>query len=145
MIKKLLHGVFGSRHSRELRRIQPILAEIRTHGERLKDVSEDEIKAQTAKFRGIIRERTSELEARIAQLKETKHAATDAKERERIDTELTGLDGQGGLEADLRNAIAAALDEILPEAFATVREAARRLVGTNVDVTNHELKWDMVH
>ena len=37
------------------------------------------------------------------------------------------------------------LDEILPEAFATVREAARRLVGTTVIVTGRELTWDMVH
>ena len=37
------------------------------------------------------------------------------------------------------------LDEILPEAFATVREGARRLVGTKVMVTGHEMPWDMVH
>ena len=36
------------------------------------------------------------------------------------------------------------LDELLPEAFATVREACRRLVGTTVKVTGHELAWDMV-
>ena len=36
------------------------------------------------------------------------------------------------------------LDELLPEAFATVREACRRLLGTKVVVTSHELTWDMV-
>jgi preprotein translocase subunit SecA len=40
--------------------------------------------------------------------------------------------------------IAETLDEILPEAFATVREAARRLIGTNVRVTNHDLEWNMI-
>jgi preprotein translocase subunit SecA len=40
--------------------------------------------------------------------------------------------------------MAGALDELLPEAFATVREAARRLVNTKVMVTSHELVWDMV-
>ena len=34
---------------------------------------------------------------------------------------------------------------MLPEAFATVREAARRLVGTTVAVTGQELPWEMVH
>src|SRR5689334_10708605 len=38
-----------------------------------------------------------------------------------------------------------ALDEILPEAFATVKSAARRLVGRKVIVCEHELTWDMVH
>ncbi|HKN57744.1 MAG TPA: preprotein translocase subunit SecA, partial [Gemmatimonadaceae bacterium] len=36
------------------------------------------------------------------------------------------------------------LDEILPEAFATVREVCRRLLGSKVQVTGHELTWDMV-
>jgi Preprotein translocase subunit SecA (ATPase, RNA helicase) len=36
------------------------------------------------------------------------------------------------------------LDELLPEAFATVREAARRLVGTKVMVTGQEMDWNMV-
>ncbi|MDR0901233.1 MAG: preprotein translocase subunit SecA, partial [Opitutaceae bacterium] len=37
------------------------------------------------------------------------------------------------------------LDAILPEAFATVKNAARRLVGTKVLVCEHELEWNMVH
>src|SRR5207247_8495006 len=41
-------------------------------------------------------------------------------------------------------ALEGALSEVLPEAFATVREACRRLVGSEVVVTGHALKWDMV-
>ncbi|MDF3057707.1 MAG: secA [Rariglobus sp.] len=37
------------------------------------------------------------------------------------------------------------LDQILPEAFATVKNAARRLVGTRALVCGHELEWNMVH
>jgi preprotein translocase subunit SecA len=36
------------------------------------------------------------------------------------------------------------LDSILPEAFATVKNACRRLCGTTRQVCEHELKWDMV-
>ena len=39
----------------------------------------------------------------------------------------------------------AALDALLPEAFATVKNAARRLKGRPVVVCDHELTWDMVH
>ncbi len=38
-----------------------------------------------------------------------------------------------------------ALDAILPEAFAAVKNAARRLCGRQVQVCDHELTWDMVH
>ena len=48
------------------------------------------------------------------------------------------------MEGDLRRTIAETLDEILPEAFATVREASRRLVGTTVSVTGRDLEWNMV-
>ena len=39
----------------------------------------------------------------------------------------------------------AALEAVLPEAFATVKNAARRLSGRKVVVCDHELNWDMVH
>ncbi len=37
------------------------------------------------------------------------------------------------------------LDKLLPEAFAVVKNAARRLCGTTAVVCDHELTWDMVH
>jgi preprotein translocase subunit SecA len=48
---------------------------------------------------------------------------------------------------EFRNRLTAGetLDQILPEAFATVKNAARRLVGTKALVCEHELGWDMVH
>jgi preprotein translocase subunit SecA len=145
MLKALLGSVFGTRHERERRRVQPIIDEINEAGERLKALSEDELKGQTAKFRALLAERTDALNGKIAELKEKKRTAADAAEREAIDRELGGNDGQGGYEGEYRKVIGDTLDEILPEAFATVREAARRLVGTTVSVTGHDLTWDMVH
>src|SRR6266850_8112926 len=144
MLKRLVSAVVGSRHERERRRIQPIVDQINEWDEKLQRVSEDELRAQTQKFRNLIAERTGELEKRIAELKEQKRTAVDAAERERIDQVLGGADGKGGVEGELRETISETLDEILPEAFATVRAATRRLLGTKVLVTGHELAWDMV-
>ncbi len=36
------------------------------------------------------------------------------------------------------------LDALLPEAFATVKNACRRLCGTTAHVSGHDLEWDMV-
>src|SRR5215208_5843643 len=145
MLRNVFTKVFGTRHERERRRVQPIIDEINQHYARLQGVSEEELRGQTARFRAFLAERTGELEQRIAELKERKRQAVDAAEREAIDDELSGKDGRGGLEGDLRRAIGDALDELLPEAFATAREAARRLVGTTVLVTGRDLAWDMVH
>ena len=37
------------------------------------------------------------------------------------------------------------LDDLLPEAFAVVKNAARRLCGQNLEVCGHALAWEMVH
>jgi preprotein translocase subunit SecA len=144
-VGSLIKNVFGTRHDRERRRVQPLVNTINGEYERLQKVSDDELKAQTAKFRARLHEATHDLERRIAELKEQKHVATSAAEREKIDDELGGPDGRGGVESELRAVVARTLDEILPEAFATVREAARRLVGTTVNVTGHDETWNMVH
>jgi preprotein translocase subunit SecA len=43
-----------------------------------------------------------------------------------------------------RLAQGATLDDILPEAFATVKNACRRLCGSTVHVCGHDMEWDMV-
>src|SRR5829696_5974636 len=143
MLKGMLAGVFGTRHERERKRVQPIVDAINEEYERLQSVSEDELKGQTERFRERIRQATGELEARVSELKEQKKTTSDATEREQIDLELGGADGRGGVEGELREATAEILDVILPEAFATVREAARRLLGTTVRVTGHDQQWNM--
>src|ERR1700730_14336000 len=114
----LLSGVFGTRHDRERKRVQPIVDEINEHYARLQTIPEDELRGQTEKFRARIRERTSEIEARIAELREKKRITPDPADREAIDNELSGVDGRGGAEAERRTAIAKVLDYLLPEAFA---------------------------
>ena len=44
-----------------------------------------------------------------------------------------------------RHAQGESLDALLPEAFAVVKNAARRLCGTTAVVCDHELPWEMVH
>ncbi|HEY5060647.1 MAG TPA: hypothetical protein VII52_03875, partial [Gemmatimonadaceae bacterium] len=144
MLKRVISAVIGNRHDRERKKIQPIVDEINEHYARLRNVSDDGLRSQTAKFRATLAERTGDLETRVAALKEEKRSASDPAERDRIDALLAGADGRGGAEKALRDEIAEVLDEILPEAFATVREAARRLCGTTVMVTGRELGWDMV-
>ncbi|MFL5464489.1 MAG: DEAD/DEAH box helicase, partial [Gemmatimonadaceae bacterium] len=140
----LLSGVFGTRHDRERKRVQPIVDEINEHYALLQAIPEDELRGQTAKFRARIAEATREIEARIAELRERKRVTADPAAREEIDNELSGVDGRGGAEAELRDAIRDVLDELLPEAFATVREASRRLLGSKVMVTGQEMEWNMV-
>ena len=138
MLKQAFTAVFGTRFDRELKRIQPVIDEIKRHEERLRGVSEAELRGQTDKLRGVLRERVGVLENELTERRAAKHGCADPVERDRLDAEIHRL------EERLKKALAAALEELLPEAFATVREACQRLAGTKVVVTGHELEWDMV-
>jgi preprotein translocase subunit SecA len=138
MLKQLVTKVLGTRFDRELKRIQPIVDAIHAHEARLGALSDAEVQAQTAKFRGVIAERTGPLAAEVERLRQAKHDCPDAEERLRLDGDL------GKAESALQAELQQVLDDLLPEAFATVREACRRLMGSEVVVTEHTLVWDMV-
>jgi preprotein translocase subunit SecA len=138
MLKQLVTKVMGTRFERELKRIQPIVDAIHEHEQRLKGLSDAELQAQTATFRGRLAERVGALAAEVARLKQEKHDCPDADQRLILDR------NRAEAEKRLAQETQAGLTDLLPEAFATVREACRRLVGTEAVVTGHALKWDMV-
>jgi preprotein translocase subunit SecA len=138
MIQKLVTAVIGTRHERDVKKIRPRLAAIKEHEARLGQLDAATLRGQTGKFRGIIEERTGELAARVRQARDEKRDATDPASRDRLEKETAELEEQ------YRKAIATVLDELLPEAFATVREASRRLLGSTFMVTGTEMTWDMV-
>src|SRR5213594_3077479 len=137
MTNRWFTRIFGTRFNRELKRIQPIVDAILEHEVRLKDLTDSELQAQTAKFRELIAQRTGEVHAEVERLKQAKHDCPDPEERANLSDQLRKA------EQEFVAALQRTLDELLPEAFATVREAARRLLGSEVVVTGHPMKWDM--
>jgi preprotein translocase subunit SecA len=138
MLKALLKKVVGSRHEREAKRLQPVVAEINRVAATLASLSDEELRGKTQEFRHRIGERTNPIQERIAALREEKRRSEDAGDRERLSVQI------GELEKELLAEIEEALDELLPEAYAVVKETCRRLVGKQVTVTGHALTWDMV-
>jgi preprotein translocase subunit SecA len=110
MLEKLMKGLFGSKHERDVRRAEPIVAEINEIHPGLAALDDDALRGKTAEFK-----------ARIgAALQDV----GDPEERKKA-------------EAD-------ALEELLPEAFAVVKETCRRLCGRSWDVVGIPITWDMV-
>ncbi len=138
MIKTMVEKVFGTRQAREVKRLMPVVLQIHEHEKRLSELSEAELKGQTASFRARIAEKTGALKEELAEVRRAKHDCEDPTER-------MALEGRAhAVETQYKEALKGVLDELMPEAFATVREATRRLLGTPVMVTGHELTWDMV-
>ncbi len=138
MIKGIIKKIVGSRYAREVRRLAPLVDRINAHQADLEGLTDDELRARTDDFRERIAGHTQETVDEIDSLRRRKRTSADADEREELTIRI------GKLEEEYRTRLAEALEEILPEAFAVVKDACRRLVGREVTVTGHRLDWDMI-
>ncbi|MCY4572137.1 MAG: preprotein translocase subunit SecA [Gemmatimonadetes bacterium] len=138
MIKGLMKKIAGSRYAREVKRLAPLVNEINERYAVLAGLTDDEVRGKTQEFRDRIAEFTAEVVGEIEAMRKRKHSTTDPDERESLGLEI------GKLEEEYGEQLAEVLEEILPDAFAVVKEACRRLMGKEVLVTSHKLEWDMI-
>ena len=138
MIKRIIKRIAGSRHGREVKRLGPLVREINELHAGMKSHSEEALRGRTDEFKATIAGRTEETLAEIESIRGRKRTATDPGVREDLSLEI------GRLEERYEKELAEVLEEILPEAFAVVKEACRRLMGQEVTVTGHTLVWDMI-
>ena len=138
MALSALGKIFGSKHERDANKLLPYVDDINEEFEKLNDLSDDQLREKTAAFRARIKDETSEIEKEIAELRLKLQGDVEGEERRKVYKDLEDL------EEEFDDTIADILDEILPEAFAVVKEACRRLVGQSWDVTGHKIVWDMV-
>ena len=105
MVGWILRKIIGSKNQREVKRLAPMVRRINEIEEKLRNVSDDEL-----------RQRTADWKAELSKMEDPQ-------------------------------AVWRRLDEILPEAFAVVKNAARRLTerGASFSVCDQPMTWNMVH
>jgi preprotein translocase subunit SecA len=135
---KFLSKIFPSKSVKDVKEILPIVDEINSIYEGLKDLTDDELKNKTSEFKEKIKSGTEELENKIIELQEKLKTDISHQERQDIYAELNDLD------KELQEATENVLWEILPEAFAVVKETCRRLCGKEWTAGGMRVKWDMV-
>ena len=107
MINSLVAKVFGTKNEREIKRLMPRVDEINALEPGVRQLSDDQLRGKTEEFRQRIQERLSRF---------TAEPDADPERIKQVD-------------ADRNQALKEVLDEILPEAFAVVREAGRRILN----------------
>ena len=123
MAFNVITKIFGTKHDKDIKKLQPIVDEINEIYETLQDKPDD-----------WFAKRTEELKSELHPL---------GKEYiDRIETE-EDLD-KDRKKSIYKDMISDKLVEVLPEAFAMVKEACHRLVGKSWDICGIELKWDMI-
>jgi len=149
MITDLVTKIFGSKHDRDVKKIWPMVEEINQFSEQLKSLSDEELKGKTQEFKQKIKERTVQLEEQLNALKEEfacikTHGLTEEERAEvRAQREVL-LQQMKDIREEIKKIEQETLNEILPEAFAVVKETCQRLVGKKWNVCGIEIEWDMV-
>ncbi len=137
-MKNFLKKLLGDKHDREVRKVQPLVDEINEIFEGLASLTDEALAAKTEEFRGYIRQETSAFDEEIADLRRARAETLEVAERERLTVRMQEL------EEERDQALHQALDDLLPEAFAVVKEGCRRLVGKEFPVTGQKITWEMI-
>jgi preprotein translocase subunit SecA len=132
-------NLFGSKHERDIAALRPIVGQVNEAYEKLHGLSDEELRAKTVEFRARIKEEIREIEEEIASKRSSlQQADLSFDEREAIYDEIDKLN------KELDAAIQESLDRLLPEAFAVVKQACKRLVGQSWEAAGNKIVWDMV-
>jgi preprotein translocase subunit SecA len=127
--------LFGSKSERDVKSIQPIVEKIKAEYAKLGSLSNDELRAKTIYFKETIAEGLSGIDSEIQAIKDRTENELDMDVAEKVEL-YTQLDK---LEKDRNKELEDILMNILPEAFAVVKETASRLsANSSLEVTATE-------
>ncbi|HPB53112.1 MAG TPA: preprotein translocase subunit SecA [Saprospiraceae bacterium] len=131
-IKKL----FGTKTEREVKAYMPIIDEINGYFESYKSLSSDELRNKTTEFRERIGNHLAGIDSDIKSLNDQARNTQNIREKESI------FDQVDKMKKDRDKHLEDILRQILPEAFAVVKETARRLANNDeleVTATQHDM------
>ncbi|WP_111683843.1 preprotein translocase subunit SecA [Winogradskyella tangerina] len=130
ILDKVLKVFVGDKSKQDVSAIQPIVNQIKTFEQALEALSHDELRAKTTEFKNKIAEARKPLLEKQNELLAKAEVTEDIDEREEIYVQADKI------EDDIYELTEDVLNEILPEAFAVVKETAKRFVdNTEIPVT----------
>lgn len=129
ILNSVIKTFVGDKQKKDLKILQPIVDKVKAFENTLSGLSNDELRAKTPEFKKRIKEVTEAYDVQIEKLKQ-EAAGADIDRQEAIYTEIDTL------EDDAYKASEAILEELMPEAFAVIKETATRFVNqTEIEVT----------
>jgi preprotein translocase subunit SecA len=118
-LHKFISKIFGNKAQRDLKEISPVVEEIKAIYPEMAKLSNDELRAKTKELEERVRDYVVEEKAHIEELKANLENV-DLEEQEKIWQQIDKI------EDDILEKYEKILDEILPEAFAIMKDTARR-------------------
>ncbi len=136
-INKVLGAILGNKSERDIKEVGPVVEKIKLEYDRISQLSNDDLRKESDNLKKIIDERIKPEEDEIAKLKE------EAEEAEIQDSEKI-YEKIDKLETLIDEKIETVLEEVLPAAFAVMKDTARRFVeNKTIEVTASEFDRDL--
>ncbi|WP_299682583.1 preprotein translocase subunit SecA [uncultured Tenacibaculum sp.] len=134
ILNSIIKIFVGDKQQKDLKKLQPIIDNIKAFNDDLTKLSHDELRAKTVEFKSKITAATKSFEDQILQLEEEAKTA-DIDRQEDIYTQIDKLKDEA------YEASEQVLKDIMSEAFAVVKETARRF-ATNENIEVNATPFD---
>ena len=133
LLNSVLKVFVGDKTKRDLAKILPLVEQINSHYESFKDLSNDELRKKTLSFKNKLQFDLKHVTDQIQQIKSEIKNIEDIDQKENLYQQIDYLTTES------EKIITQSLEELLPEAFAVVKETARRFVkNTSLSVMANE-------
>jgi len=132
---KLIAKLFGTKSEKDIKLVMPLVQEAIREGEKLLTVSNDELRNKTTEIQAVINTKLKSIDDQLAALHQqiADNAEMDLNEKEAVFARIDKIEGERNKELEK------VLLEILPQAFAIIRETARRFKENEyLEVTAHD-------
>ena len=139
IVASLIKMVFGSKADKDRKEIEPYIQKIKAVYPEIEALSNDGLRARSEELKRRIADYIAADEARIAELRaQLEKPETTLGEKEKISKEIDELTKR------IDDRIEEKLDEILPEAFAIMKDTARRFAqNETVEVTANDFDREL--
>ena len=122
IIQNILKSIFGDKSSKDIKKMMPTVEKIKEEYAKLADISNDELRALTASLRQQLKDSIKEEEEQLQGFKDklNGHDPLSIKEQEQLYNDIDKS------EKNIQEILKGQLDEMLPQAFAIIKETAHR-------------------
>ena len=120
-IDKVLKGFLGDKNVTDLKEVKKVVSKIKAAEPLIGELSDDGLRQKTAEFKEKLKTATAEITAQIEQTKEQIKNSLNIDEKEALFAKIETL------KKDSYQIEEKVLSDILPEAFALIKETSRRL------------------
>lgn len=133
LLDKVLKVFVGDKSKQDVGAITPIVDKIKSYENEFENISLDELRGKTIDFKKRLADALQDVNDRISNLQSEAESTEDIDHREEIYTQIDSLKDESYTVSEK------ALNDILPEAFAVVKETAKRFThNTSLEVTASE-------